>query len=341
MSNNTHSLRIGVLGAANIARSFIAAVRGSAKIEVCAIASRDPAKAAAFARETGVSQSFGSYEAMLADSSIEAIYNPQPNNLHAEWTIKAANAGKHVLCEKPFAVNSIETQAMFDAARKNNVYVVEAYPYRAQAQTIKLGELLRANAIGRVQTIQASFGFPLTAKDNIRWDPSLAGGALMDAGSYPISLVRMIAGERPTRVFAAAQFSETGVDRTLMGTLQFASGLIAQISCSFGTARHRRALIVGDAGTIDTQYFNDTGADFPALLHVTRGTGWDAAKETIECATTPGFLAEGHAFHDLVRYGWGAWTGATNAETTDIMLTIEAMAASAKSGEPVLIAEAV
>ena len=130
----------------------------------------------------------------------------------------------------------------------------------------------------------------------------------MDAGSYPVSLVRLIAGERPVRAQAFARFSESGVDRTLMGTLEFASGLIAQISCSFGTARHRRAFIVGDVGTIDTTYFNDTGAEFPPL-HITRGSGWDAARETIECAATPGFFAQGEAFHDLVRNGWGAWPG--------------------------------
>lgn len=238
ISGANKPLRIGVLGAANIARLFISSVRGSSKVDVYAVASRDGAKAAAFAKETGVAHSFGSYEAMLADASIEAVYNPQPNNLHAEWTIKAANAGKHVLCEKPFAANSAETKAMFDASAANNVYVVEAYPYRAQPQTIKLAELLREGAIGKVQLIQASFGFPLPVNGNIRWDPSLAGGALMDAGSYPVSLVRMIAGERPTRVHAMARFADSGVDRTLVGTIDFPGGLLAQVSCSFGTATH-------------------------------------------------------------------------------------------------------
>ena len=340
MSDAAQKLRIGVLGAANIARSFITALRGSTKVDVCAVASRDAAKGAAFAKEMGLAQSFPSYEAMLADPSIEAIYNPLPNNLHAEWSIKAANAGKHVLCEKPFAANAAEVTAMLAAARANEVYVVEAYPYRAQPQTIKLAELVRNNAIGRLQTVQASFGFPLVAPNNIRWDPTLAGGALMDAGSYPVSLVRLIAGERPVRAQAFARFTESGVDRTLMGTLEFASGLIAQISCSFGTARHRRAFIVGDVGTIDTTYFNDTSAEFPPLVHITRGSGWDAARETIECAATPGFFAQGEAFHDLVRHGWGAWPGATPGESIDIALALDALAASAKSGHSVSISQA-
>ena len=332
-------LRIGVLGAANIARAFIAALRGSSKVDVCAVASRDAEKAAAFAKETGIAQSFGSYESMLADPTIKAIYNPLPNNLHAEWTIKAANAGKHVLCEKPFAANSVETKAMFDAAAANSVYVVEAYPYRAQAQTIKLAALLREGAIGQVQLIQASFGFPLPVNGNIRWDPALAGGALMDAGSYPVSLVRMIAGERPTRVHAMARFADSGVDRTLIGSIDFPGGVLAQISCSFGTARHRHALIIGDAGSIETTFYNDTSDKLPPQIVIKRGIALDAPREIIELAPASGFRAQGEAFHDLVRNGWASWPGATPAETVDIMLTIDALAASARDGNVVTIAQ--
>jgi len=330
-------LRIGVLGAANIARNFTAALRGSATVDVCAVASRDEAKAAAFATENGIAQSFGSYEAILADPTIEAIYNPLPNNLHAEWTIKAANSGKHVLCEKPFAANSAEAKAMFDAATANKVYVVEAYPYRAQPQTIKLAELLREGAVGKVQLIHASFGFPLPVSGNIRWDPALAGGALMDAGSYPVSLVRMIAGERPSRVHAMARFADSGVDHTLAGTIEFPGGVLAQISCSFGTARHRHALIVGDAGSIETTFYNDTSDKLPPQIVLKRGIALDAPREIIDLPTAAGFRAQGEAFHDLVRSGWANWPGATPSETVDIMLMIDALAASARDGKVVAI----
>ena len=140
---------------------------------------------------------------------------------------------------------------MFDAARRNNVYVVEAYPYRAQPQTIKLQELLRAKAIGRLHLVLASFCFLMTDTSNIRFNPTLAGGSLMDAGSYPISLTRMIAGERALRVHATARMAETGVDRTVVGSLEFPGGLLAQISCSFATVRYRQAHIVGEAGLIE------------------------------------------------------------------------------------------
>jgi D-xylose 1-dehydrogenase (NADP+, D-xylono-1,5-lactone-forming) len=339
MSGTDKALRIGVLGAANIARAFIAALRGSSKVEVCAVASRDAEKAAAFAKENGIAQSFGRYEAMLADPTIEAVYNPLPNNLHAEWTIKAAYAGKHVLCEKPFAANAAEARAMFDAATANGVYVVEAYPYRAQPQTLKLAELLREGAIGKVQLIQASFGFPLPVSGNIRWDPSLAGGALMDAGSYPISLVRMIAGERPTRVHAMARFADSGVDRTLIGSIDFPNGVFAQISCSFGTARHRHAMIIGDAGSIETTYYNDTSDKLPPHVMIKRSIAFDAPREIIELAPAPGFRVQGEAFHDLVRDGWASWPGATPSESVDIMLIVDALAASARDGSMVVITQ--
>jgi predicted dehydrogenase len=193
-------------------------------------------------------------------------------------------------------------------------------------------ELLAANALGKLQIIQAAFGFPLTDAANIRMRPDLAGGAIMDAGSYPVSFVRTVAGTRPVRVQAMAHWGATGVDLTTMGTLQFESGLLAQISCSFATARHRHAYIAGDAGSLSTTYYNDTGAAFPPRLGVRRGTGWDATRETIETAATAGFLAEAESFHDLVREGWSRWVGATPEESIDIALVLDALAQSARSG---------
>jgi predicted dehydrogenase len=336
-SSASAPLRLGILGAARIARLFSAGVKSSSKVVVAAVASRDEEKARTFAREIGAPCAHSSYEAMLADPAIDAVYIPLPNTLHAPWSIRAAEAGKHVLCEKPLAASAAEARAMFDAAQSNRVYLVEAYPYRAQPQTMKLREMLAAGAIGRVQTIQASFGFPLADAANIRFDPALAGGSLLDAGSYPVSLVRMIAGERPRRAHASALWADSGVDRTLVGSLEFPSGVMAQIACSFGTARHRRALIVGDGGCIETTFLNDTSGTLPPLLRLQRGTGWELTEETIRTAAINGFLAEAEAFHDLVRHGWESWSGATPQESIDIMLTLDALAASARSGIPVEI----
>jgi D-xylose 1-dehydrogenase (NADP+, D-xylono-1,5-lactone-forming) len=331
-SPTSHALRIGVLGAAKIARAFCDGVRPSHKVVVTSVASRDAAKGRAFALETGIPRSHATYEALLADPAIDAIYNPLPNNLHAQWSIRAAEAGKHVLCEKPLATSAADARAMFDAARRHGVYLVEAYPYRAQAQTLKMRELLDARAIGRLQLVQAAFGFPMSDAANIRMDPALAGGALMDAGCYPVSLVRTIAGERPSRIHAMAKWAPSGVDLTMLGTMEFPSGLLAQISCSFATLRHRHAFIAGDAGSIQTTYFNDTSAAFPPLLDVRRGSGWDAQFERIETPACNGFLAEAESFHDLVAHGWHAWTGVSPDESIDIALTLEALATSARTG---------
>lgn len=333
--NSRAPLRIGILGTANIARQLIDGVRASAKIKVAAVASRSADRAAAFARETGVPRSYPAYEALLADPSIDAIYNPLPNNLHAEWSIRALEAGKHVLCEKPLATSPGDARAMFAAAKRAKGILVEGYPYRAQPQTIKLRGLLAERAIGDVRYIEASIGFPMHDPKNIRLDPALAGGALMDAGCYPVSLVRMIAGTRPTRVHAMADFADTGVDRTLVASLAHGNGMLAQISASFATARHRHAFIAGDAGSIGTNYFNDTSPAMPAVLELKRGSGWDATRESIANATANGFLAEAESFCDLVTDGWDRWTGVSERESIDIAVTLAALARSARTGAAV------
>jgi len=325
-------LRLGILGAANIARAFVAAVAPSKRVTVSAVASRDEERARSFARELGIPRSHPSYEALLADPDIDAVYVPLPNSMHAEWSIRAAEAGKHVLCEKPLAVTASEARAMFAAARRNRVRLVEAYPYRAQPQTLKLRELLNSNAIGRVQLIRASFGVAFSDPANIRLSPALAGGALMDAGSYAVSLVRTVAGERPSRVHAVARWAETGVDRTVVATLEFESGLLAQVSCSFATAYHRHALIAGDGGSIETTYLNHPPIGGPPILRVRRGILVTATEEIIEAPGGNGFLAEAQSFQRLVAHGPEHWTGTSEEESTDIALTLEAIARSARSG---------
>ncbi len=334
----TPPLRVGILGAANIARSFVAGVRPSERVTVSAVASRDPDKARAFAREFAIARHFGSYEALLADREIDAVYIPLPNSLHAEWSIRAAGAGKHVLCEKPLSATAGEARAMFDAARQHGVHLVEGYPYRAQPQTLKLRELLEAGVIGDVRLIQASFGFTLGAGENIRLSPQLAGGALMDIGTYPVSLVRMIAKARPSRVHAVAEWSG-GVDRALAATLQFESGLFAQITCNFSTCLHRQALIAGSNGVIQTTYLNHTSTLPQAVLQLRVGTDRNAVDSTVQTSPVNGFLAEAEAFERLVREGPAQWSGTTPEESIDIMLTLDAIRSSARSGAAIEIPE--
>ena len=330
-------LRIGILSTANIARSFIKGVQPSSRVTVAGVASRDGAKAERFAAEVGVPRSYNSYEALLADPEIDAIYNPLPNSLHAEWSIRAVEAGKHVLCEKPLAATAAEARAMFEAAKRNRVHLVEAYPYRAQPQTLKLRELLDAGAIGRVQLMQASFGFTLSDAANIRFNPSLAGGASLDVGSYTVSLACMVAKARPLRVNASAQWTDSGVDLTLAATLEFPDGLLAQVSCSFATALHRQALIVGTEGILQTTFYNHPSPIAAPVLHLRRGKGPDASPEIVAVPTTNGFLGEAESFERLVREGPEQWTGVTPEESVNIMLTLEALLRSAREGKLVEI----
>jgi xylose dehydrogenase (NAD/NADP) len=330
-------LRIGILGTANIARAFIKGVQPSSRVTVVGVASRDSAKAERFAAEAGIPRSYSSYEALLSDRDIDAIYNPLPNSLHAEWSIRAVEAGKHVLCEKPLAATATEARAMFEAAKRNGVHLVEGYPYRAQPQTLKMRELLDAGAIGRVQLIQASFGFTMSNGANIRMNPSLAGGALMDVGSYTVSLACMVAKTRPSRVSASAQWTDSGVDRTLAATLEFKSGLLAQVSCSFATALHRQALIAGTEGILQTTFYNNPSPAAPPILNLRRGKGPDSSTEILEVPTTNGFLGEAESFERLVRQGPEQWTGVTPEESIDILVTLEALLHSAREGKAVEI----
>lgn len=333
-------LRIGVLGAASIARNFIAGVAPSKTVKVVAVASREVAKAEAFAKDTGLAKTYGSYDAMLADPTIDAVYNPLPNTLHAHWSIRAAEAGKHVLCEKPLATTEADAIAMFAAARKHKVHLVEAYPYRAQPQTRKLAELVAAKAIGKIQIIRSHFGVQFTDPANIRLKPDVGGGALFDAGSYAVSLVRLVAGRRPIRASAVAQWTRTGVDNTVAATLEFDGGMMAQVSCSFATGYHRHALISGDAGTIETTYLNHPPMGGPPVVHIKRGVKVTDPIETIEVAGMNGFLAEAESFRELVLHGPSRWTGATPEESVDIAATLEAILASARSGKTVAVTPA-
>jgi predicted dehydrogenase len=335
----TTPLRYGILGAANIARQFTRGMAGSALATVDAVASRSAGKAAAFAAELGIPRHHASYEALLADPAIDAIYIPLPNDLHAEWAIKAADAGKHVLCEKPLAVTVAEARAMFSAALANNVHLAEAYPYMSQPQTLELRRLLAEGAVGRVQLITAAFGFGLVTAEgapkgdpaNIRLDPARAGGGLLDAGTYSMSMARIIAGERPTRAFAVGRYTQTGVDQTVVAMLEFPSGAIAQVTSSMSTSQHRHAVVVGDAGVIETSYSNHAPPE-GLSLRVKRGVPGTIPFETMPVPGGDGFRAEGESFARMVREGAAAWNGASEAESIDTVLALSAIAKSARLG---------
>jgi D-xylose 1-dehydrogenase (NADP+, D-xylono-1,5-lactone-forming) len=201
---------------------------------------------------------------------------------------------------------------------------------------LKLRELLGAGTIGKLRLIQASFGFTLTNPGDFRWDPILGGGAVWDLGTYCVSLIRLAAGTRPRRVTATAQWSSANpanaVDRTIAATLEFADGLLAQVTCSFESALHRQALLVGSGGTIQTTFLNHTAAATPGSLALRLVSDGKPVDSVIHTAQTNGFLAEGESFAALIQQGPEHWSGASAEESIDIALTLEAILLSAREG---------
>ena len=346
MTTSHHSpLRLGILGCANIAKQFVRDVADSPRVSVQAVASRDLAKAQVFAQSFHIARAHGSYEALLADAALDAIYLPLPNSLHAEWAIRALQAGKHVLCEKPLALNLGEVTRMFDVARQQGLMLLESYPYWFQPQTRDLLACLSHDKIGEVRSMQASFGFTLGNPDhNIRMKPDLGGGALLDAGSYPLSLIRLVMGCAPERVMAHANWAATGVDINMMATLFYADGRRAQMSCAMDTANHRRATIMGSHGTVETEYLNHTSDShthawgyLPSQLRVRQGIANSVPFQEIPSATGSGFRFAAEAFAQVVRDGDMAAVERAAAASHDIAATLDAIQTSARTGQIVAL----
>lgn len=340
----TPPLRLGILGCANIARQFARDVIDSPLLRIVAVASRDAAKARDFAEQFGIARAHGSYEALLRDDGVDAIYIPLPNSLHAPWALACVQDGKHVLCEKPLAMNPAEARAMFDAARAHGVMLLEAYPWWFQPQTAAVLELLHGGAIGAVRAVQTSFGFTLVdpAGTNVRSIADLGGGALMDCGCYAMSLVRLVIDGAPQRVRAFWRTGPTGVDIATTATLEYADGVVAQLHCAMDLALHRHASIVGSDGFITTEYLNHTAEPDavhpwgyqPSQLRVRRGRG-NGPVESVSSPAGSGFRFAAEAFADVVaRRDFAAIEAAARA-SLDIAATLEAIAFSARSGAPV------
>lgn len=244
-------LRFGILSTANIARAaVIPAIKASRNGEVRAVASRSRERAHAFASETGIPQSYGSYEALLEAEDVDAVYIGLPNSLHCEWTIKAAEAGKHVLCEKPLGATAAECEEMDGAARKNGAVLMEAFMYRFHPRTERVSKLIREGAIGPLAAIQSTFTFRLRRSDDIRLQKDLAGGALMDVGCYCVNVSRTLAAAEPVEAQAFAHWAESGVDSQMAGTLRFESGLLAQFDCALTLERREAYQAAGPEGCL-------------------------------------------------------------------------------------------
>jgi len=244
----------GILGTARINRMLIPPLRLSPGNRLVAVASRELARADAYAREWQIGRAYGSYEELLADPEIDAVYVPLPNHLHAEWTIKAARAGKHVLCEKPLALSLDEVDAMSAACREAGVVLAEAFMYRHHPQTLKVKELLDAGAIGRLRFLRGSFSFPLTRPNDVRLRPEWGGGCLWDVGCYPLSFARFLVGREPIELHGVQVTGPTGIDETFAGQLTFPGDVLCQIDAGFRSPPRAEMELAGSDGVIRVRH---------------------------------------------------------------------------------------
>lgn len=242
-------LRWGLLGTARINRLLIPAIRASSRSDVAVVASRDAARAASYAREWGIPVAAPSYEALLA-ADIDVVYVPLPNSLHVPWTLRAVNAGKHVLCEKPLALDPRDVDRLGETAAARGRVIAEAFGYRHHAQTQRVLDFVRDGMLGELRTVQGSFTYLRDRDADVRLDPALGGGALWDIGCYPVGFSLMLTGGAPTTVTGAARIGPSGVDEHFTGTLAFPNGISAEFSANFHDAYDTRMHLIGTSGTI-------------------------------------------------------------------------------------------
>ena len=242
-------LALGILSTAKINLAVLTGARLSDRVDVVAVASRDAARAEAYAAEHGIERAHGSYEALLEDPGVEAVYISLPNSLHVPWSVRALEAGKHVLCEKPLDRSPAEVERAFDAADRAGRILMEAFMYRHHPQTKRLAELVGDGAIGELRLVRSSFSFLLSDETNVRLRPELDGGALMDVGCYCLSGTRLLAGE-PEAVSAQQVVGPTGVDVRFAATMSFPGGALAHFDSAFDLADRGGLEAVGSEGTI-------------------------------------------------------------------------------------------
>lgn len=333
-------LRWGIIGTGNIARQFADGVKHSDRGTIASVASRTSDAAKAFGDKYDISGRHGDYASLLRDDSVDAIYLSLPNNLHHEWTIRALEAGKHVLCEKPVAISAAEAIEMYAAARKANRVLIEAFMYRAHPQTAKVVELIRSGAIGNVKEIRTSFCYRVRNwEGNIRFSKDLHGGAMMDVGCYCVSFSRLIAGCDPDRVHAVSRLHESGVDEQTAGVMHYPNGITATFSVGMMTQMDNTAYVCGDEGYLAIAW---PWKPAPPMTKIEIKQSLPPRQDTSAAATTTGprtievanekplYAIEADSFAATVLDG--AEPFVTEAESIGVMRTVEEIKAMTGRG---------
>jgi predicted dehydrogenase len=291
-------IRWGVLGAAQIAlKKVIPGMQKSSRCEIAAIASRDLARAKAAAEQLGIQKAYGSYEELLKDPSIDAIYNPLPNHLHVPWSVRAAEAGKHVLCEKPIALSASEARQLIEVRDRTGVKIGEAFMVRAHPQWLRAREIVESGAIGELRSTLSVFSYFNIDPKNIRNIPEFGGGAVMDIGCYPITISRWLFGREPQRVMSLIERDpQLGIDRLSSAILDFAPGQ-AVFTCSTQLVPFQRMQILGTRGRIEMEIPYNIPPDRPSRIFIDDGSQLAGRSARIEeFPTCDPYTAQGEAF---------------------------------------------
>jgi predicted dehydrogenase len=327
-----NKVRWGVLSTAGIGvKKVIPAMQKGEWVDVMAIASRDRGKAEETARALGIAKAYGSYEDLLADPQIEAIYNPLPNQLHVPWSIRAAEAGKHVLCEKPLSITVAEARTLLAVQQRTGVTIGEAFMVRTHPQWLRTRELIASGRIGELRSVQGFFSYFNTDPKNIRNIPECGGGALMDIGCYPINTARFVFGEEPLRVSGLIERDPTSkVDRLTSAILEFPSGH-ATFTCSTQLVPYQRMQLLGTKGRIEIEIPFNAPNDRPSRIFIDDGRDLFGGGITVETfPTCDQYTIQGDVFSRAVREG--GRVPVPVADAVKNMAVIEAVFRSAESG---------
>jgi D-xylose 1-dehydrogenase (NADP+, D-xylono-1,5-lactone-forming) len=283
----------GILSTADINRKVIPGMRASEKADLIAVASRDQTRADDYAHEWAIERAYGSYEGLLEDADVEAVYISLPNTLHCEWSIRAVEAGKHVLCEKPMSRHVADVESAFDAAERNGRILTEAFMYRHNPQTTRLRQLVGDGAIGDLRLVRSCFSYALYDAENIRLRTDVEGGSLMDVGCYCVSGSRLLAGE-PERVYGEQIVGPSGTDWVFTGTLRFPGDVIAQFDCGTALAERDELEAIGSDGSL---FFDDPWHCIEPVIELRR----DGRVERIELAYADSYRLEVEDLSDAIR----------------------------------------
>jgi predicted dehydrogenase len=319
------AVKWGIISTADINRKVIPGAHASPKVDLVGVASRDQQRAEAYAKEWEIPRAYGSYEELLADPEIEAVYISLPNTMHCEWSIKSVEAGKHVLCEKPMSRHTAEVEEAFDAADKAGRLLSEAFMYRHNPQTKRLRQLLDDGAIGEVRLVRSVFSYGLYDEDNIRLRTDVEGGALMDVGCYNVSGSRLVGGE-PSRVFGEAWFGPSGTDWVFTGTLRFPGDVIGLFHCGTALPEQDELEVIGSEGSL---FLDDPWHCNTPVIELRTASG----TERIEIEREDSYRLELENVSDAIRGEAELLLGREDAVAQ--ARTLEALHESATSGGPV------